>query len=126
MGLRTHSFALPTNISIDIYQEDFILTTENDNWVYSTDGRFEIQKFDIETQEWYKIETLYGDKEIPWDEGVEVFELDSEVPYGYGINWEWLYGKLPKGEYRIKKEIKVDKAEDDHSWESIWVFFILE
>ena len=105
----------PTSISIDIYQEDFISTVLNDNWVYSVDSKFEIEKFNRERQKWFKVDTLYGDKEIPWDDGIEILELDSEIPYGYGINWEWLYGELSKGDYRIKKEIRVDKSEDEYS-----------
>ena len=54
---------------------------------------------------------------------IEILELDSEIPYGYGINWEWLYGTLPSGEYRIKKEIRVDKSEDDYSWRTVYWYF---
>ena len=123
-GLRTRVGGVyPTQMSVDIYQKDFIETELNNDWVYSVDSKFEIEKFNMVRQQWFKVETLYGDKEIPWDDGVEILELDSEVPYGYGINWEWLYGELPKGEYRIKKEIRVDKSENDYSWRTVYWYF---
>ena len=116
-------YGLPTNFSVDLYQKDFIETDINDDWVYSVDSKFEIQKWNMAKQEWFKVETLYGDKEIDWDDGIEILELDSEIPYGYGINWEWLYGTLPSGENRIKKEIRVDKSEDDYSWRTVYWYF---
>ena len=116
-------FGLSTRVSVDLYQKDFIETELNDDWVYSVDSKFEIQKWNMEKQEWFKVETLYGDKEIDWDDGIEILELDSEIPYGYGINWEWLYGELSKGEYRIKKEIRVDKSEDEYSYRTVYWYF---
>lgn len=116
-------FGLSTRVSVDLYQKDFIETDINDDWVYSVDSKFEIEKWNMAKQEWFKVETLYGDKEIDWDDGIEILELDSEIPYGYGINWEWLYGELSKGEYRIKKEIRVDKSEDEYSYRTVYWYF---
>jgi len=35
------------------------------------------------------------------------------VPMSDTINWEWLYGTLPKGHYRLKKEIMLYRAPGD-------------
>ena len=50
---------------------------------------------------WYEIKTViddYGFNELGYltnDEGIVDFNID----------WEWLYGKLPKGKYRLLKQV---------------------
>ena len=43
------------------------------------------------------------DGEIGWTE--EAWMIPMEDATEWEINWEWLYGKLPVGKYRVGKEI---------------------
>ena len=35
----------------------------------------------------------------------EAYIINKENTTDWEVNWEWLYGKLPEGNYRIGKEI---------------------
>lgn len=41
------------------------------------------------------------------------------------LSWEWLYGKLPAGEYRIKKEIHNFRGTGDYDKYIVYAHFIL-
>lgn len=69
----------------------------------------------LQTGEWYCIEVM--DEDNGWQK-VEYLPLEYDIAWNstaYGINkndrtewtvdWEWLYGKLPEGHYRIGKKI---------------------
>ena len=50
--------------------------------------------------EWYEVKTKitdYGFNEIGW-------LTDDNGQLTMDVNWEWLYGKLPAGHYRILKQ----------------------
>ena len=51
--------------------------------------------------EWYEVETVienYGFNSIGYLAG-------ENVEVKFTIDWEWLYGELPSGKYRILKEV---------------------
>ena len=62
--------------------------------------------------EWYKIQKL---TDCQWQDVPHVIDNYAFTAIGYipdandqvkfPINWEWLYGKLPAGTYRIFKEV---------------------
>ena len=65
--------------------------------------------------EWYCIEKKSGDRwikiptvisEYGFNELGYLVNDDGEVKFN--VNWEWLYGKLPQGDYRILKEAGKD------------------
>ena len=62
--------------------------------------------------EWYKIQKLTGGQwqDVPTVIDNYGFHEIGYIPNANGevkfpINWEWLYGKLPAGTYRIFKEV---------------------
>ncbi len=58
----------------------------------------------LENGEWQALPTLH--EPIFTTEGIG-------VPMNDTIHWEWLYGTLPKGHYRLKKEIMLYRAPGD-------------
>ena len=62
--------------------------------------------------EWYKIQRLTNDgwQDLPTVIDNYGFHLMGYIPdkngeVKFAINWEWLYGTLPPGAYRIFKEV---------------------
>lgn len=62
--------------------------------------------------EWYKIQRLADGQwvDVPTVIDNYAFNLMGYIPDANGevkftINWEWLYGKLPSGEYRLWKQV---------------------
>ncbi len=91
------------NVNADIYDVSpvgatVIIKDTNENpYVYGEWYKIEKE----ENGKWYDVETVieeYGFNEI----GYSVNE-NNEVKFE--INWEWLYGELPQGNYRILKEV---------------------
>ena len=52
---------------------------------------------------WEKVEYLPHEYDIAWT--MEAWMIPTESTTEWDIKWEWLYGPLPAGQYRIGKEI---------------------
>lgn len=91
---------------------------------------------DLMTGEWYSLEVMNEDNQ--WEE-VECLPRDYEVVWhsvAYGINknditefevdWEWLYGELPGGYYRIAKEIMDFRGTGDFEKDIYYAGFYIE
>jgi hypothetical protein len=52
------------------------------------------------------------DGEITWNDIAWMIPMENTVEWE--INWEWLYGAVPKGKYRIGKEITDFRATGDY------------
>ncbi|MBQ4051681.1 MAG: hypothetical protein IJD13_08620, partial [Oscillospiraceae bacterium] len=64
---------------------------------------------ELNTGSWYRLESMDGkepdyivDGEIGWDSMAYFVPMEDTVEWT--IDWAWLYGELPSGEYRICKE----------------------
>ena len=67
---------------------------------------------ELQTGSWYILETWTQEKgwhvdacyaEVSWTEEAWLISKDNVTEWE--VNWEWLYGTLSKGKYRIGKEI---------------------
>ena len=63
-------------------------------------------------------------EDIVWD--TKEWIIENNAVSTIDIDWKWLYGELPAGEYRIQKEIENLKAEDDYSWRTVYWYFELK
>ena len=77
---------------------------------------------ELQTGSWYIVETWtreYGWKQMPyiidgeigWNDIAWIISMDDTTEME--VNWEWLYGKLPTGKYRIGKEITDFRSSGD-------------
>ena len=53
--------------------------------------------------EWEAVEYLPQEHEIAWTS--EAWIIPSGETVEWETNWEWLYGELPQGRYRLEKGI---------------------
>ena len=60
---------------------------------------------EIWTQEygWREVDYLPHEYEIAWTQEAWIIPMNDTCEWE--VNWEWLYGELPEGKYRIGKEI---------------------
>lgn len=112
----------PIGLTMVFKQEDFIPTNKNDNWEYSMASPFEIQKFEYKS--WNSVKAKYKSFEVPWSSDIEYIKSNDIT--SHIVDWEWLYGKLPKGKYRIVKEVKVLKDTHDYDIKKIYLHFEIE
>lgn len=54
-------------------------------------------------EEWIPVEMLPHDLNIAWT--AEAWIIPTEDSVEWQVKWDWLYGELPSGTYRIGKEI---------------------
>lgn len=57
----------------------------------------------LEEKGWVGVEYLPHEYDIAWT--AEAWIIQKDTTTIWEVNWEWLYGKLPAGEYRIGKEL---------------------
>ena len=72
-------------------------------------------------EEWVAVETLSSENEIAWDDMAWIIPKDDNVEWE--LNWEWLYGELDEGNYRIGKEIMDFKNTGDYDTEIYYANF---
>jgi len=68
---------------------------------YFTGSWYELQK--KLGDEWTAVEYLPQEYDISWTD--EAYSIPENALVSFDIDWEWLYGELPRGEYRITKKI---------------------
>lgn len=90
---------------------------------------------DLQTGEWFELEVLNEDNE--WEKVATNPLIDyafNSVAYMIKKNdrtemdasWEWLYGKLPRGYYRVAKKVMDFKAPGDFEEEIYYAEFSIE
>lgn len=53
--------------------------------------------------QWIPVEMLPSANDIGWTDEAYIINMNDKTEWE--VNWEWLYGELPEGNYRIGKEI---------------------
>lgn len=90
---------------------------------------------ELQTGSWYIVENWTqenGWKEMPYviDGEIgwtaEAWMIPAEDTVEWEVNWEWLYGELPTGKYRIGKEIMDFRASGDYDKAVYFVQFNIE
>lgn len=85
----------------------------------NTGSFYVIQKL-VETG-YVDVEYLPQEYDIGWTSEAYIINKGSSTTWD--INWEWLYGKLPAGEYRIGKEIMNFRGPGDFDQEMVYAHF---
>ena len=78
----------------------------------------------LEKGEWIKVEYAPQEYDVAWTAEAWIIPKDSEVEWN--INWQWLYGELKSGEYRIGKSIMDFKGTGDYEEIMHYAKFIIE
>jgi hypothetical protein len=88
----------------------------------TTGSYYVIEK--LEGEDWVKVPYAPQEYDVVWDMVAYFVKLGGETTYE--INWEWLYGTLGAGEYRIGKEITNFRATGDYDSEILCAEFIIK
>ena len=72
---------------------------------------------------WVDVEYLPQEYELAWTS--EAWIIQKEGTTRWNINWEWIYGELPAGEYRIGKEIMNFRGTGDYDTELVYAEFVI-
>lgn len=88
----------------------------------STGSYFVIQK--LEDEGFVDIPFAPQDYDIAWTMEAWIIAMDSTT--SWDVDWEWIYGQLPSGEYRLGKEIMKFNGPGDYETEMIYAHFTIE
>ncbi len=92
----------------------------------------------LQTGEPYRLAVLLDGtwkavEELPLPEGVDgrgfnsiAYNIPKEESTEFEINWEWIYGELPGGTYRLMKEFMDFRGTANYNTFEYWVEFELE
>lgn len=87
---------------------------------------------ELSTGPWYEIEMLEGEQwkpapvyaEVCWEDVAWI--IAPEETTRWELNWTWIYGTLPEGEYRISKEIMDFRKTGDFDTCRSYAYFTIE
>ena len=82
----------------------------------------EYKLYILKAGSWIEVSTVI--KEYGWD--AVAYMIPSNESREFEINWEWLYGELPAGNYRIGKEIMDFRAVGDYDTEWYYAEFEIQ
>ena len=77
----------------------------------------------LENENWVDVESLPQEHPVGWTE--EAWIIEKESTTFWKVDWEWLYGELPAGEYRIGKVITNFRATGDYDEEMLYADFVI-
>ena len=86
-----------------------------------TGSFYVIQKY--EKAGWIDVEYLPHEYDIAWTS--EAWIIQKEGTTQWDVNWEWLYGELSAGKYRIGKEIMNFRDTGNYDTELVYAEFII-
>lgn len=78
----------------------------------------------LKENEWIAVEQLPQEYDVAWTSEAWTIPMGDSVEWTVG--WEWLYGELPIGEYRIGKEIMDFRGTGDYDKEIFYAEFSIE
>ena len=84
-----------------------------------TGSYYVLQK--LENESWVDVEYLPQEHPVGWT--MEAWEIQKESTVFWDVNWEWLYGKLPSGTYRIIKGFTDFRESGDYDNFAYWTEF---
>lgn len=116
------------NLGITLSAED--ITPTGLNLIVSQSGGY--PSGDLQTGSWYELQRLENGW-VPVETIIDnyawaaiAYLIPKDGKYEKEINWEWLYGKLPKGNYRIGKEIMDFRESGDFDKRIFYAYFEIE
>ena len=87
----------------------------------STGSYYVIQK--LAKNGWKDVKCVKSKRNLSWT--LEAWLIPLESSTAWDVNWEWLYGQLPPGQYRIGKEITNFRDTGDFDKEIVYAEFII-
>ena len=90
---------------------------------------------DLQTGEWFELEVLNNDNEwekvgtnplIDYAFNAVAYMIKKNEKTEMIVEWEWLYGELPEGYYRIAKKVMDYRAPGDFDEKIYYADFLIE
>lgn len=77
----------------------------------------------LEGEGWTAVEQLPQEYDVAWTAEAWAIPMDDSVQWT--VDWEWLYGSLPAGTYRLGKEIVDFQNSGDYDQQMLYAQFTI-
>lgn len=104
----------PTGLTVVFTQEGGKPSGELNSGSY-----YQIQRYT--NGKWTDADWLLQEYDVGWTAEAWIIGNNDSVEFSH--SWEWLYGELPAGKYRIGKEIMDFRKPGDYDTEMYWAYF---
>lgn len=84
-----------------------------------TGSSFVVQK--KKKSKWKDVDYIIREEDVGWTMEARIIPMGERSTFD--VDWEWLYGKLPSGDYRIGKEFMNFRGTGDFDKEVIYAEF---
>lgn len=109
----------PSGAQVQFIQTGIFPGSDRAQLMYGTEYTLERQ---VDGQ-WVEVEKLPQENAIGWATVAYLIEWNSTN--AHNVNWEWLYGALPTGHYRIGKTVTLDYTLDEDENQTFYAEFVV-
>ena len=107
----------PSGLTVEFIQSGIFYGSDKAQLMFGTE--YTLKR--LENGQWVDVEMLPQENPVGWATVAYLIELNSTA--AQGIDWEWLYGQLPAGHYRIGKGVTLDYTLDEDKHQTLYVEF---
>ena len=107
----------PSGLTVEFVQSGIFYGSDKAQLMFGTE--YTLKR--LENGQWVDVEMLPQENPVGWATVAYLIELNSTA--AQGIDWEWLYGQLPAGHYRIGKGVTLDYTLDEDKHQTLYVEF---
>ena len=107
-------------LTVKFVQNGIFRGSDRGQLMYGTDYSLER----LEAGGWVEVETLSQENPVGWATVGYTIEINSIA--NHHIDWDWLYGELPAGQYRIGKSVTLDYPIGDDENQTFYTEFTIE
>ena len=86
-----------------------------------TGSYYVVQK--LEQSDWVDVPYLPQEYDVAWTS--EAWLIPREGTTRWSVNWKWLYGELPAGQYRIGKPVSNFRGTGDYESDMVYARFVI-
>ena len=109
----------PSGLTFMFIQHGPFAEGDRANLMYGSEYTLQVRN----GQSWEEVPIMPQDYEIAWT--TEAYLIEVGKTYQQKIDWQWLYGTLSAGEYRIGKTVSLNRAPGDSETHTFWTEFTI-
>lgn len=109
----------PTGLTFTFIQHGPFAEGDRASLMYGSEYTLQVRN----GQNWEEVPMVPHEYEIAWT--MEAYLIEQGKTTHQKIDWQWLYGTLSAGEYRIGKTVSLDRASGDSETHTFWAEFTI-
>ena len=109
----------PTGLTFTFIQHGPFAEGDRASLMYGSEYALQVRN----GQNWEEVPMVPHEYEVAWT--MEAYLIEQGKTTHQKIDWQWIYGTLSAGEYRIGKTVSLDRAPGDSETHTFWAEFTI-